>query len=141
MPYAQHGQWFEFRDRAGLGHCQPDLLIDRAKYVIVLEVKYTWTAEGHTQIDQLYRPVVERALGKPVIGIVVCKMLTPTVAFPVVSLLEDALVLGGNVVLHWPGFGGIGPGALSRAKPDSHAMHIDTVGLVPYGLTVSDLGL
>lgn len=78
LPEAQHGQWYEFRDAAGRHFCQLDLLL-RPKYhaPVVLEVKYTWVLEAHTQLARLYMPVVERALGVRPLGIVLCKNLTP----------------------------------------------------------------
>ena len=106
----QHGQWFEFRDRNGPGWCQPDFIRLDLANVAVLECKYTWTTEGHSQIEQLYRPVLERALALPVIGVVVCKVLRPgmpkdiAVAPSLASALELA-VGGRRVVWHWIGLG------------------------------------
>lgn len=112
LPEALHGQWFEFEDRNGRGHCQPDLILDSKLGLIVLEAKYTWTEAGHRQIDLLYRPVVEKAMGRDVLGIVVCKVLTPEVQSSWVCRDLDSAVrrafTGGKTVLHWIG-NGLGP--------------------------------
>lgn len=99
------GKWFEFWDKNGHGWCQPDIIIPGSKRVLVLEAKHSWVAEGHTQIDRLYRPVVESALGKEVVGIVVCKYLREMPKETVVcSSLREALAKaleGAVVVLAW----------------------------------------
>lgn len=105
MPWARHGQWFDYRDYEGKGYCQTDLLIEREEFVVVLECKHTWTVEGHTQLEQLYRPVVERALRRPMFGVVVCKYLTPETPRPIISGdLGSAFELartGSQSVWHW----------------------------------------
>lgn len=109
IPEAIHGQWFEFQDAKGRGWCQPDLFLHTASAVFVLESKYTWTEAGHKQIDGLYRPVLEGFFHAPVLGIVVCKVLTPAVnrAWVCRSLSEAMLqaAAGRKTVLHWIGAG------------------------------------
>ena len=76
LPRFERGIWFEFEDRNGPGYCQVDFLSDEvAGDAVVLECKYSWTELGHLELETLYRPVVERALGVEVFGIVVCKNL------------------------------------------------------------------
>lgn len=105
-----HGQWFRFVDRNGGGHCQPDILLKTEVGTAILESKYTWTEAGHTQIDKLYVPVVERAWpGVPAFGIVVCKVLTPDVkpewvCRDLASAIRRASA-GYKTVLHWIGAG------------------------------------
>lgn len=107
IPTAVHGQWFEFQDSAGPGHCQPDLLLETAWGWAVLEAKYTWTQLGHQQVEKLYRPVVERAWKAPTFGLVVCKVLTVEVARSAICRdLSSALfqaASGRPTVLHWIG--------------------------------------
>lgn len=128
LPSAKHGQWIRFADRHGLGFAQPDFLIELRDVVVVLETKYTWVAEGHSQIELLYRPLVETIWRKPVIGIVVAKVLTPDCRqLAVWRSLDEALNagLGGerSGVWHW-----IGSGPLFSPS-------------VPKGLTPESLGL
>lgn len=121
LPAAKHGQWWEFQDRAGVGHCQTDLILEQPWGVLVLEAKYTWTEVGHGQIERLYKPVLSKALGVPVFGLVVCKVLTPGV--PKASLCRDLAEAadsawrGRQTVLHWIG-GSLGP--LRPAPLPSH---------------------
>lgn len=121
IPGAKHGQWFEFTDRGGHGYCQPDVIFSHQGRIVVLESKYTWVESGHRQIGQLYKPVLERALARPVLGIVVCKVLTgETPRDWVCSNLDEAISrasLGLPTVLHWIGTG-LGP--LQFARPSTH---------------------
>lgn len=110
LPVALHGQWIRFGDRNGLGFAQPDFLLELGDRMVVLETKYTWVAEGHSQIELLYRPLVEEIWGKPVLGIVVAKVLTPDCRqLPVFGSLDKALEAGlqgaRSVVWHWIGSG------------------------------------
>lgn len=76
LPSASHGQWFEFEDKFGAGYCQPDFLLNfRPRCMIVLECKLSWTFDAVEQLDNLYRPVVEKVFGVPAVGIVVTKNL------------------------------------------------------------------
>lgn len=110
LPSAVHGAWFEFQDSNGRGFCQPDLLTQLGETLVVLEAKYSWVPEGQTQIEYLYKPVLEKVYEKRVIGIVVCKTLRPGVIGRIVSTLDDALssALNGEVtVLHWQAVGAL----------------------------------
>lgn len=108
LPDARHGQWFQFIDRNGHGTCQTDLLIEFPELVVVLEAKYTWTPEGHFQVERLYQPVVERAFGKPVRGFVICRALRDEREMSgvmVVHRFSEAIVWSERkrVALHWLG--------------------------------------
>lgn len=118
-PSAQHGQWFEFADSNGLGWCQPDLLLPRGAQIIVIECKNTWTPEGHSQAQLLYKPVVERAIGKQALCIQVCKNLRPAEGMNVFGDLLEAVWAAQdnmpNVVFHWIGKGQIWSPKLGRS--------------------------
>ena len=108
LPLAKHGQWFEFTDgRLGHGYCQPDFLLMLPEVTVILECKYTWTVDGHLQIERLYKPVVAEALGKPAVGIVVCKRLEAEMrGVSIVGDLKMAIslaVAGHRPVFHWLG--------------------------------------
>lgn len=105
-----HGQWFEFEDARGRGVCQTDLLlsVSRGGTIVVLEVKYSWTAEGHQQLEKLYLPIVQKATGRQVIGIVVTRRLTESMPRDLVvcSTLAQAIAAasaGRRAVWHWLG--------------------------------------
>lgn len=113
------GQWFQFRDANGPGHCQPDLLTYHRGVIWVIEVKLTYTPEADTQLAQLYLPVVAMALGAPTRGLIVCRNLTPQVpASRRVSDMADALLRPpelGLSVLQWLGKGQF-PHTLSEGR-------------------------
>ena len=103
----EKGVWWRFTDANGPGWCQTDL-VAFGDEILVLEAKYSWVPEGHTQISQLYAPVIGFALKKPVLGIVVCKRLVPGMPknIRVCGTLDDALLeaaRGRTPVLHWFG--------------------------------------
>lgn len=107
LPEALHGQWFAFLDRNGPGYCQPDLLLGRSGTCFVLEVKYSWTLEGHQQIEGLYLPVLQKAIERPVAGLVVCRRLVSGMGrVRVTGDLSEALAgakRGERMVWHWLG--------------------------------------
>lgn len=110
---AFYGKWFEFLDRNGPGWCQPDLIFARDRVIYVLECKYSWVPEGHSQIDELYKPVLELAFGVPVCGIVVCKSLAGPAGPPKGATVYGSLAAacgagpwGPKRVWHWPDVGG-----------------------------------
>jgi hypothetical protein len=84
-----------------------DLMLQLLSGILILEAKYTWTAEGHLQLEQLYIPVVSAAWGLPARGLVVCKKLVPEMSgVAVAGDLDTALkhiACGQRCVLHWLG--------------------------------------
>jgi hypothetical protein len=105
LPVAEAGVWWEFEDQGGRGYCQTDLLVIGARSVLVLEAKYTYTVDAWRQLLGLYQPVVERALGLPVLPVQVCKVLVPQ-ARNVTTDLESAVELARSAnwaTLHWIG--------------------------------------
>lgn len=74
--------------------------------IVVLEAKYSWVEAGHLQIEELYRPVIERVLGRRVIGVEVCRNLRVG-ARNVTADMAEAIAMAqyGRSVLHWLGTG------------------------------------
>lgn len=109
LPQAKHGQWFEYSDHNGSGWCQPDLLLDLPNGVLVLEVKYTWTAAAYVQLEGLYLPVVGKARSKPCRGMMVCRNLVDSGQMAGVYVTGDFVractvaASGGRVALQWLG--------------------------------------
>lgn len=131
IPGSIRGQWFQFCDRNGLGYCQTDLLMGWEGHACVLECKYSWTQEGHDQLEFLYLPVVREAVQRPVLGLQVCRRLVPAVAqagVQVCSSLEEALhgsASGRRTAWHWLAQGQqLGPS--SRSATTRHAVLLDT---------------
>lgn len=123
LPSATHGQWWEFEDANGRGYCQTDLLIQKDDLAIILEAKYSWVLEGHTQLEELYFPVVRMALGRMPLGVVVCKNLRYG-AQGVHSDLDSAIrdSRWGRSVLHWLGTGPLFHPPVSSPLPDDLQM-------------------
>ena len=112
LPKALPGLWWEFEDRAGRGYCQTDLVLIGSEGALVLECKYTWTEAAWDQLEGLYIPVLERALGRPCWGAQMCKVLREGASGPAVWTPREALELaklGRRATLHWTGGGALGP--------------------------------
>lgn len=117
---ARQGVWWAYRDANGPGLCQTDFIIVGEVWAVILECKHTWTFEGMEQLQDLYIPVVEKALDKRAIGVQVCKHLTSD-AYDVFNDLESAVNAARTgqrlikapmrfdnhrlVTLHWRGIG------------------------------------
>lgn len=105
------GAWWAFRDSNGNGVCQTDWLLEGKRSVLVIECKLGQHWEAWRQIEKLYSPVVGRALGKPVFGVQVCKILRRDFRSPgevLVHDLEGAIAVartGRRPLLHWSGLG------------------------------------
>ena len=77
IPRAEHGQWVEFRDLNGPGHCQMDLIIEGAKRIVIIECKLTNVEEGRGQLEGLYFPVAKMIWpDKKPLGIVAARHLS-----------------------------------------------------------------
>lgn len=105
---AVSGQWWEAEDAAGAFICQTDFVLKGpGGTLVVVEAKYTWTLEGHRQISQLYRPVIEKATGRRVYGVVVCKKLVAgsgaSIYGTLMEALEGAIAGVPMPVWHWLG--------------------------------------
>lgn len=107
IPQAIRGQWFEFRDLNGPGHCQTDLLIVGKKRVVVIESKLTEVDQGRDQIKNLYFPVVQMVWpDKKPLGIVAVRHLSKEQRLDLVetslkSAIERAEICGEIPSLHW----------------------------------------
>lgn len=112
---ATRGQWWTFRDSNGPGLCQTDFFIEGSRWVVVLECKHTWIADGMDQLHYLYLPVVGMATGKQVVGVQVCKHLVPYAVGTICTDLESAVetaketwrqkAISRCITLHWRGVG------------------------------------
>lgn len=76
-------QWFEYQDKRGRRYCQTDGLLQTPLGAAIFEIKYSFTAEAHTQLRMLYAPVVRAAYHPARLALViVCKNFDPAVQFP-----------------------------------------------------------
>lgn len=98
------GQWFHFCDANGFGYCQTDWLVICPLQILIFECKLTDTEKGRSQINRLYRPVVEQVFKLPARGMVVTRHLTRETEIALVcDKLEIATNFNPGVVptLHW----------------------------------------
>ena len=107
IPRAEHGQWFEFWDMNGPGHCQTDLLLVGNKRVLVIECKLTEVQVGRSQLTDLYFPIVRRVWpDKEPLGIVAARHLSKENQLDVVETSLKAAILRAEQdkvipTLHW----------------------------------------
>jgi hypothetical protein len=99
-----HNQWFRFIDANGEGYCCPDIIIDHATGLFVLECKLSDREEAKSQLTDLYIPVISHVYARPARGIVVTKVLKRQSSGIVTSLCE-AFQSNDIPVLHWLGRG------------------------------------
>ena len=103
-------RWFEFWDGSGHHYCSPDVIFGWEGTLWVLECKYTLVEEGFSQVESLYRPVLEATYQRPVVGIQVCRAVAPAGGFRPVPWIAASLAeamrirLGGGAraAWHWP---------------------------------------
>jgi hypothetical protein len=92
---AEHNPWFEFEDANGRGFCSPDFLLAQGvgDSLAILECKYTWVPEAHTQMELLYKPVLQAVFKQPVLAVAICRNLVPAMPGNLVicSSLDQAL--------------------------------------------------
>lgn len=104
----EHGVWFEFVDANGHGYCSPDLILIQRSRVVVIEAKLTDGIAGRHQLENLYRPVLEKTFDLPVQPILALRHMTHEAASEPYTSIENLLSLvpaHGLAVLHWLGRG------------------------------------
>jgi len=104
FPYANHGQWYEFHDINGHGYCQPDIVFEDEGQIIVIECKLSNYFQAYTQLNSLYKPVLQEVYRLPVRTLVVMRSLrSDTPKKFVCTSLREALQMNGTPVIHWLG--------------------------------------
>jgi hypothetical protein len=81
-----HNPWFEYHTSTGQGLCVPDILLtinssEFKNLIFVIEIKLTYTIEAIAKLRGLYCPVVEAALARRALPLVICKNLTPEASY------------------------------------------------------------
>ena len=90
LPGCMTGPWFMFQDQYNMAYCQPDIVINKPDYVVVIECKLKFINEAIEELTCLYLPVVEMALRKPARGIIAVKNLVPKMPMSAFSSIRDA---------------------------------------------------
>lgn len=62
------GQWIAFRDSAGFGMAQPDIILRRGLDLILIEAKLTQTFSAWPQMEQLYVPLLHSVFPGATVG-------------------------------------------------------------------------
>lgn len=110
MPFAHHGQWFEFKDLNGFGFCQVDFLFRTLDKTFVLEAKLSDLEGARLQLRALYEPVVAMACKTECYGIAVVRHLSALNALQCDFMVFDSLynAVHGTLnapkklaILHW----------------------------------------
>lgn len=109
IPGANHGQWFEFQDRNGIGWAQTDFFVklEEENCILLLECKNTFVGEAYGQMEGLYVPLLERIYTLPVVGIQVCRNLRAGKGLENVKVLNSLdgafaeALQGKRTVWHW----------------------------------------
>lgn len=106
---AERNPWFLYRDSqcSDSLSCQLDILLHDQEFdfYIAVEVKRTWTPLAMQTLENVYCPVVSRALGTPTKPLVICQILTPDSPIPK-STIPFAL-LSDAPMMQWLGRGAI----------------------------------
>lgn len=69
------GQWIEYADASGRHYAQPDVYVVLDEITICIECKLTQSEAALFQIADLYRPLLTKIYGRPVVGVVACRNL------------------------------------------------------------------
>jgi len=101
--------WFEYRHRMVTTplFCSPDLLAidNEEKFILIVEVKQTWTPLAIQKLRDVYCPVVQKALNLPCRPLVAAKILIPSAPRPQPTL--SFALLSDDPLIHWTGRGPI----------------------------------
>lgn len=99
------GQWFEFTDANGPGHCQTDLVLVGRARVVVIECKLTDVDAGRAQLAGLYLPVARMVWPeKRPLGIVAARHLSREEHLDLVcTTLDEAIRRAESCIptFHW----------------------------------------
>lgn len=87
--------WFQFHDLGiGKGFANPDIVIEFPDRICLIETKLTGGPHGRLQMEWLYRPILEKVFGKPVVCLLVCKWITGDTPGPTFHSIEEFLAAG-----------------------------------------------
>jgi hypothetical protein len=103
----ENNPWFYYNSDFGSGACSTDAIIfdNKLGFIIVVEIKNTYTPLAMQKLIDLYCPVVRAVFDKPVKPLVLVKNLVPGSPFPKLSL---SAALDSEVpLLQWIGTGTI----------------------------------
>jgi len=71
-----HNQWMRFEDSNGIGYAQTDSYLVLNSRVICFECKLTETLAGYSQLEKLYKPLLQAIYERPIVLVLTCKNLS-----------------------------------------------------------------
>lgn len=101
----EHNPWFRFVDSSRSGYASPDILLFCGSFMVIVEIKYTFTVEALRKVRRFYEPIVRGVYQLPAIPMIVARNLTPEAPKPNYTI-HAALGETGHL-LHWMGEGKI----------------------------------
>ena len=88
-----HGQWYNYKDRRGVGYCQSDIVIlphGDNKEIIIMECKLKSRKIAQIQLRYLYRPIIQHLYpDSPIIMVQVCKFLNKEIKGVIIDDTND----------------------------------------------------
>jgi hypothetical protein len=88
----------------GQNHCQTDFYWVLSDKVVLVEVKLTGGPHGKMQAEGLYKPLLEKIYGRPVVCLLMCKWVGQDTPGPFVSSPEEFLASEvGFATMQWLG--------------------------------------
>ena len=97
-------QWISYIDKEGKGFAQTDFYIVEPTFILLFEMKLTYTESAFAQMKELYVPLLEKIYQVPVVTMQVCKILYKVPRYT--STPEEQLaspVFNANITWHYPG--------------------------------------
>lgn len=103
----ENNPWFYYKTEATSGACSPDVLIFDTEFdfIIVAEIKNTYTPAALPKLLDLYCPVVHKIFRLPTKPLVLVKNLVPGSPLPKLSL--SSALMSKVPLLQWIGTGNI----------------------------------
>jgi hypothetical protein len=68
-------QWIEFLDANGRGHAEPEAYIEFPERLLLFEMKLSGGPMARLQMEGLYKPLLEHIYGKPVVCLLITKLV------------------------------------------------------------------
>lgn len=107
----ENNPWFFYEGledgRRVSGACSPDALIfdSEFEFIVVVEIKNTYTPAAAIKLDGLYCPVVQKVFGQPTKPLVLVKNLIPGCPLP--KLTISAALVSSVPLVQWLGTGSL----------------------------------
>lgn len=101
----ENNVWFYYKTETEKSACSTDVIIFDKEFgfIIVVEIKFTWTPAAIQKLKELYCPVVTKVFNLPTKPLVIVKNLIPGCPLPKFSI--SGALLSDNPLVQWIGTG------------------------------------